>query len=610
MRLFSRGGAHAARRYGATLSTPLILGLAMGPELAAQAVVNAPVAPEAIYVGYADAQGGVSVIDLNGFGQGTGDLAKTNFPTNPNIGLPGVFPQLAPGTSSMDAGGAGQWTLTEDTDGNVRHAVGTAGRVVDLQIGQPLDLVYNNEAINRNATRFNQVNPFTGVVSPGNTISVAPHPNPPRLVFPAPHAAMRIEAEEPTVTSNTGPSRAITRGVPCMVSPINLLVPGMFGLPGLLATTFPGQFYGPQAPPPSPPPPTPFCPFSSRQQIGHFLYALDREGGRVVVLNSNRMWQLAELALNRPTSMALSPNLKWLAVSSARNGHVNIIDIDPSSRNFHRVIAQTVVGRGASGLAWQPEAEELLVCNAADSSVTIVDGRDFSVRKTITRQIRRPIDVAVTARQNGIGHNTGTYFAWILNRDGSVALYESGGGVSGAGNVVAVSPRVFRNPRAIQPDMANLSSGCWITHQDSEGLGQVSRVELASVGTLICCPETNYRIKVAQRLGGIGSGPGAFRDLLSGNNPVDLAFDELVNQGALPDMVSTVVTGLPTNPHSGKGQVKRSTSGTQVRAVVPNTIFIALRDVGKVDVFEISSGRKLRTIDAPGVRSLGHYWRQ
>ena len=67
----------------ASLSTKFTTG--EGPGL-----VNAPVAPEAIYVGMRGSNPGVAVIDLNGFGQGTGDLSVSNFKNNPNVGAPGV----------------------------------------------------------------------------------------------------------------------------------------------------------------------------------------------------------------------------------------------------------------------------------------------------------------------------------------------------------------------------------------------------------------------------------------------------------------------------------------------------------------------------------------
>jgi len=101
--------------------------LALAPAAAAQ-VVNAPVAPDAIYVGRLGAIPGLSVIDLNGFGQGTGDPTfdftyqtfpegNSNFPNNPNVKLQGVLmrPPLFPGTSTLDGGSAGVFTLARNS---------------------------------------------------------------------------------------------------------------------------------------------------------------------------------------------------------------------------------------------------------------------------------------------------------------------------------------------------------------------------------------------------------------------------------------------------------------------------------------------------------------
>ena len=62
--------------------------------------MNVPVTPDAIYVGRAGALPGLSVLDLNGFGQSTAnptfdvsfetfDEGNTNFPNNPNVKLQG-----------------------------------------------------------------------------------------------------------------------------------------------------------------------------------------------------------------------------------------------------------------------------------------------------------------------------------------------------------------------------------------------------------------------------------------------------------------------------------------------------------------------------------------
>src|SRR5712671_5201404 len=291
-------------------------------------IVNAPVAPEALYLGLGGAEPGVAVIDLNGFGQGTiGSSAFLNgesrFVANPNIGLAGMVPSLAPGSGPLDGGSRGVLTLTQDTSGNTRLLRDPiVGEVKDIHIGAPLDLVFNNENINVNATRANQVDPITHTRLSGNTITGSPHPNPPRLVFPPPNPARALFAEEPTVTSSTGPGANVTTTTPpCAVSPLNLLVQGnpfasQQGQVGIFGTCAMGTFVGPNPPPTSPPPPPPFCPFTTRQQVGHFLYVLDRDNRQVLVLNSNRFTVLDTIQLSDPVSMTVAPNMSRLAVTN------------------------------------------------------------------------------------------------------------------------------------------------------------------------------------------------------------------------------------------------------------------------------------------------------
>ncbi|HMQ21164.1 MAG TPA: hypothetical protein PKE00_01665 [Planctomycetota bacterium] len=146
-----------ARVAAQTTTTPVPV------ERIAEVVTNAPVAPEAIYIGR---RGGLSVIDLNGFGQGTGSIAHLRdpqqpfgFKRNPNIGRPGLLPQVRLGTSNRDAGSSGALTLT--TDSSMKTLLGDLTSADAIAVGQPLDLVYNNENINRNAISAMQVNPWS-----------------------------------------------------------------------------------------------------------------------------------------------------------------------------------------------------------------------------------------------------------------------------------------------------------------------------------------------------------------------------------------------------------------------------------------------------------------
>ncbi|MBK8096433.1 MAG: hypothetical protein IPK26_04955 [Planctomycetes bacterium] len=573
-------------------------------------IVNAPVAPEAIYVGIGGATPGVGVIDLNGFGQGTGDLTNTRFPANPNIGQPGLFPPLAPGTTNMDAGSGGALTLAKDTSLNTRLLRDPViGSVTDMHVGAPLDLVFNNENINVNVTRANQTNPLTAIPMSGNCISVAPHPNPPRLVFPPPNPNRLIFGEEPT---QAGGLNLLTQGNPFATEL------GQLGIYGTIQT---GVFNGPAPPPLSPPPPTAYTPFAIRQQVGHFLYVLDADNRQVVVVNSNRMTVLDTIPMSDPVDMAMAPNLSYLAVANAASSSVSFIDINPLSSRFHEVVAVTRTERGPSSVAWQPDGEDVVVVCAASNFVTLIAARDFTVRRSASGFLNDPIDIAITPRFVGTGFGQGLYFAYVLNGNGSIAVYESGpDGVNGIGfnDMIGTIPNAtFVRARKMRYDYSSQNGALLIGHIDDNGLGQVSLLDMTSspgvtplnpnIGGFLLPP--TFRQKewtVLQRFGGLTSTT-SIRPLLSGNSVIDLTVDDLINSGGLAGQATQFNGTLATSVigHSGKDGRKGTTL-----PIAPRLLFVAYSDVGKVDVLELTTGRRIRTLDVPGVSVLASYWRQ
>ncbi|PIE23061.1 MAG: hypothetical protein CSA62_09245 [Planctomycetota bacterium] len=600
-------------------------------------IVNAPVSPEVIYVGRAGANAGVSVIDLNGFGQGTGNINDTNWPNNPNIGKAGVSPILQPGRTNFDAGGRGALTLTQDSNLNDRLIDrSTVTQVGDIHIGQPLDKIYNNSNINGFAWDNNQVNPLTGGTANawGNSISIAPHPNPPRLVFPPANPAFGIWGEEPSVKSSGPafiPGEIMTSHPPvgpCRRTPINLLVRGnphgsaTVGDLGIYGGVSNGVFHGPQPAPGTPTPSIPFCQYTSRQQVGHFLYVLDRGKKQIIVLNSNRFTVLETIRMADPYSMAISPNLKRLTVTNFSSNRVSVVDIDPVSTTFHQVVQEVRVGKGPTGIAWQPEGEDCLVVNQLDNSISILRGTDMEVRKTVSGFINEPIELAITPRQGNIGFSTGIYFAYVLNRNGSIAVFESGpDGVNGIGfdDLVGIPRNArFSNATTLQVDIQALSSGSaiWVCHTSPEGDGQVSHFELTSSptgpkpinstsgGGLLPPTFREREWSVTGKIGG-RSATTPVRDLLSGKSPIDIASDNLLNYGANADARSTIVSNLTYADHSGKSMVKAGNIASR-----PRMLFIALGDTGKVDVVELDTGKVIRRISVPGVTSVTDYWRQ
>ena len=164
--------------------------------------------------------------------------------------------------------------------------------------------------------------------------------------------------------------------------------------------------------------------------------------------------------------------------------------------------------------------------------------------------------------------------------------------------------------------------GVLIGHTDASGLGQVSRLSMTSspTGPLQLNPVAGgfilpptYRQKewtVVQRIGGTPA-PGSFVDQLSGNSIIDLAYDDMINGGSTAGQATIYAPNFSTTPyfHSGKHTLKNN-GGALTPASAPRLLFVALSDVGNVDVFEISTGTRIATVSVPGVRVVSNYWRQ
>lgn len=633
-------------------------------------VVNAPIAPEAIYVGRAGASGGISVIDLNGFGGGTGDPTfdptyqntrepDTNYPNNPNLRFQGSLlrPALAPGTCTVNGGSAGVFTLTRDSsldDRLVRAPI--LLNVGDMHLGWALDRAFNNgpapfgcqsgggnlcaiTGLKRTVVAIdngtlspsaNQGGGQIGTIIDGapNLISWAPHPNPPPLLFPPLCVSPFLAAMEPTSIDTTLPP---PRG-PGLT---NLLVPGdplgrpLDGVPpsGLLAEQPTSFFDGPSMPQLQ----LANCVnYTTRQQVGQFLYVLDRSVREVVVLNSNRMTVIDRIPVPDPTSAAIGTNLNLLAVTNQATDTVSFIDINPSSATLHQVIKTTRVGRSPRGIAWEPGNEDILVCNELDNTVSIVSAYSLEVRKVVGAFLDRPFEIAITPRQLGFGYLRNVYFAYVLNRSGRVAVFESGpSAVNGWGydDFVGTVTTTFLNPKTIQPDHADLRSAFWVLHQgpinlatgqpgpENEGAVSLCVVESAISGQLplnfqsLTIPQfRDMTVSVQFSLG---------EDRISGI-PVDLAFDNLLNLGGLQNWATSFSSGesLIVN---GKAIVRGGAAANAPRHLflaIPNpSSGLPVVDVvnldgtySRIDTSEFRPG--INSIEVTGATVLMDYFRQ
>ena len=180
----------------------------------------------------------------------------------------------------------------------------------------------------------------------------------------------------------------------------------------------------------------------------------------------------------------------------------------------------------------------------------------------------------------------------------------------------------FRRATRLRYDYRALFGGVYVTHVDESGVGVVSRLEMVSspLGQLLTqqnsggfiLPPT-FRQKtwgVTQKFGGSDpTVPGNQR--LSGNSPIDVCTDEMMNTGFAPNQVTPHNNGVGASiiQHSSKGAVVL-VGGAGAPPFTPKYLFIALSDVGAVDVFDLDTRTKVTTISIPGVTALSNYWKQ
>lgn len=657
-----------------------------------QGIANAPVTPDTIYIGRAGAVPGMSVVDLNGFGASTGDPTfdpnfqvfeegHSNFPNNPNVRLQGslVRPALTPGTCTVTGGSSGVFTLTRDSSlQNLLIRSPDLTSVGDMMIGHALDSTFNNgpapfgcqagggalctldgqkvitpqlngAIVGGSAATVNTLVPLPlsgggggvgGAAGFGaeNLMCWAPHPNPPPLVFPPICISPYIGGQEPTSIDTI---TTVAGGVFGGTGLANLLVPGdPFGNPtaanpqppnGLLTPEQNGFFVGPSVGQST----IGNClPYMVRQQIGHYLYVIDRGRREVVVLNSNRMTVIDRIPTQDPTTLAMSPNLDLLAVVNQLGNLVSFIDIDPNSSTFHQIVQETVVGNRPRGIAWDPGNEDVLVCNEADSTMSVISASSGTVRRLVSSQLNEPFDLAITPRQQCWGYSRNVYFAYILNRNGRVAVFESGpNNVNGWGfdDIIGIAPTTFRNPKAIQPDQVDLRSAVWIAHEGPinplndqagpPGVPAISKlvIESALFGQLLLNSQgANPQFRDMAVAVQISIGANALSGL-----PADIAFDNMRSVSGLPNFASQFAASAPV-PINGKHMLRGACTGGVLNNSEPRFMFVAIpnpvQGSGVVDVIRVDGGfdrvdtnpfqAGVQSIQAPNVQVVMDYFRQ
>ena len=176
--------------------------------------------------------------------------------------------------------------------------------------------------------------------------------------------------------------------------------------------------------------------------------------------------------------------------------------------------------------------------------------------------------MVVTERYTATGNTSGVYYAYILNSNGTVAIYESGpDGVNGIGfnDVIGVVTNVsFPRAKKMLYDFNTTFGGVLIGHTDQTGLGQVSRLNLTSTpnGQLQLNPASGgfilpptYRQKewtVVQRIGGTPS-PGSPDSTIASGRQASTSSTSSLRNAPTPCSAATFVAPSASRSSASSG---------------------------------------------------------
>ncbi len=572
-------------------------------------------------------------------------------------------------------------TVARNSNGDTRLATApTVGAVGDIQVGDFLDKLFYDTLNGYNApiglhTALSLGGlPVVGSY-PSNNISDPPCPNPPPMRLPVglppvdiifsqqklKKPAFLIEGDE--VFSNIFPpppycahswSRVFFLQNPYNPLAVDLYptfaqngpwyqsfpIPTLATLPGGVPSTCPVG-----------------VPYSSRQQVGNFLYVTDRDNGVVHCLNSNNFSVIDTIQTADPEGLGISPDLRSLWVSNFGADTVSLIGTDPWAPGFHKEITTIKVGAGPRDVAVQPDGEDIFVCNFLGNTVSIIDPTAQTVRKTVSNAIKKPWQVCLSQRHNATGWLCGAYFGFIGNQGtGDIVVYESGPtGSTGVGlddirwKVELLQPlsdmRYMRYDPLTHPGhptgsyyggyppaVGAMPGGVYVTHRDSDtGLAMITRAcwtsQLPSAGVFPPTPVP----------GSVLSAPGVFSrkfqvvgtwggPLVPINQKINYGGQDQVPYGmALSDFnawnfFSYNPSGLQTNvggwnappsPGAGGRNSKHPTRGGGP-TWAPDRMYVSFPGDNRIEVLEANvSGLRVNTIeDVPTPGRLASYFDQ
>ena len=362
----------------------------------------------------------------------------------------------------------------------------------------------------------------------------------------------------------------------------------------------------PSEPPPAPPPPN-YCPESVTpgfQNIkvappyGVYLFVTNETDDVVHCVSSSSFQVIKDIPTPDPRGVGISPDFNFLYVSNFGANSLSVLDVSAGQDGLPKgeLVRLIPVGSGPWGVAAQPQGEDILVCNRLGKTVSVISVSDLGnpgspVR--VTMQAGDPYEVTAGARITPLQL---PYYAYVTSPStGEVSIIESGPPqINGFGRdqVIDIKQNLSR-PTGINGDQwyntstfqnpvpSNTSwTGAYVVMNGNGTVGHL-KVTRFSIPLFPNPPpalvEARFEITAEFNVG---------------ENPVDVCVNNNVIIGGTPD-----------------GKVWPYTITNPPVTTVPWRLYVTNGN-GSIGVYEIRTGRELRTLKASGASRIFGYFSQ
>jgi hypothetical protein len=342
------------------------------------------------------------------------------------------------------------------------------------------------------------------------------------------------------------------------------------------------------------------APCPPAQPIGNFLYVIDGDAGgtgRLKVFNSNTFELLTTISgVASPRGLGISPDLQYLYVSNFDQGTVQRLFANPAVPQFNTISNTITVGAGPQAISVQPQNVDVVVCNFAGNSISIVNVGTQTERVQLAVG-QGPSDAFVTQFMLGMGL-TNAFTAFIpCVFNNVVSIYES------------QSPAVPENgPQGLIKDQvggfASPRRGCWNAQSFVTLVNPMGCFVANTTGTSVSefaltafslSPAPNFPGPAGTRQYQVIKNLLAPPGFTNPGSPSDTAMENLSN------LYNVNAIGINNN----KLVIDPSAGGGAAGAVL-----VSWPSIGTVVAYERTTGAQLGTVNIPGCSFMHTYYDQ